>query len=541
MFWLDDDYNSPFNGADIYLEIDKFQDSCGKLNIKANDKALEAYDKHGLICPLYRINRPKDYLQTIFEQTYGPQDVKVVSVPDEHGNLLQFEYEELNRWHIEILPEFEITLKEGHPLDQAHKRGECFVEVPSKDTFKDWKEYELRLQMTVDGASIRHMESTARHFYAPWQIYLIEEANQWHTRTINVLVPLGENETYILSETPRKLSLTDWQEQFKSLWVYRFKESLLFRKTSYFVKENILEEDDAKRFYSDRSKIAETISNQHSYESWIGFLRTLCGLYFNYRGREKYKLSNEVKKDISETVSLLRFGLGKKYRDIINDVGMILGGQEFFYVPPLERIYPEYESFLRRETKSSLDSVLEDYNKEVPAVLKLGQGAVDDIIDHAFKIGNETLLVSVIGINKEYFSPSYFGEEGIWSYMRSLAVAVESWVKEIASKNDFRPAIVFLATGDFDSCCDQLQKKVGKTNMDVQSYVELRQFLDELKTVKFIKKSKDLTWMKYLIRAYLIRNYVAHHTKLEPELFGKNLIDLYRSLLFLVFFSWKSK
>lgn len=539
MLSVDED-TSPFGGIDIYVEVGKFQDSCEKLNVKAGDSLLEAYEKYELIYPIYRITRPKDYLQIIFEQKYGTQnDENVISVSNEHSALFIFESEELNNWRIEILPEFDRALREGHPLDQAHKRDESFIEVPSKDTYRDWKEYVCTFQLDVNGMPIKGKESTARHFYSPWQIYLLEEANQKHTRTVNTLITLDEKESYIFNEIPQKLFLANWHEHFKSLWVYRFKKNLIFRKTLNGIEGNVLEGVDAKRYYSNRKKVAEIVYKQHSYESWIEFLKTLCSLYFDYQERERRKLSGCLKKDIKCIVELLVAVSGKTYRNIIDDVGTVLGARAFSYIPPLERILPEYESFLRREAKSSLDSILGYYNEEVPACLKLDKGAVDKIIDHAFKIGNETLLVSIIGINQEYFSPSYFGEEGIWSYVRSLSVAVESWVKEIANKNNLREGIIALATGDFDSCCDKLKKKAGKTNINVHSYIELKQFLDELKTVTFTIRTKDMTWMKYLIRAYLIRNYVAHHTKLEPGLFGKTLIDLYRSLLFLVFYTWK--
>jgi hypothetical protein len=218
----------------------------------------------------------------------------------------------------------------------------------------------------------------------------------------------------------------------------------------------------------------------------------------------------------------------------------VIGGTSYFYVAPLERIYPDYESFLKREAKPLIASVLEDYNKEVPDDLKLDKDVVDEIIEHALKVGNETMLVSVIGINQEYFSPSYFGDEGIWSHIRSLAVAVESWVKTLAANTNFRDAIGTLTKDRFgknmfDSYCDQLQKELGRTNMDVYSYSDLKQFLDRLVIIEF----KKLPWMTYLIRGYLIRNYVAHHTKLESGLFGSTLIALYRSLLFLAFYAWK--
>ena len=152
------------------------------------------------------------------------------------------------------------------------------------------------------------------------------------------------------------------------------------------------------------------------------------------------------------------------------------------------------------------------------------------------------MLVSVIGINQEYFSPSYFGDEGIWSYVRSLAVAVESWVKTLANETNFCNAIGTLTKkrfckNYFHSYCEQLWQELGRSNMEVYRYADLKLFLDKITTIKF----NDMSWMKYLIRAYLTRNYASHHTKLEPELFGSILIELYRSLLFLAFYTWKVK
>lgn len=540
MWWLEDD-KCPIAAGDIYLELDKFKNLCNELNVQGSDKLLEVYEKHGLIYPRYRINRPKDYLQKIFEQNHGPDRFKnVIEVPDEYGNLLKFEYEELHRWFHPIFKEFEVVLSEGHPLEQAYKRGEPFIERPSKDTYRNWEDYKVILETTINGTPLKTTESTARHFYSPWQIYLLEESNHRHTRCINVLINLKESEKYILNEQPQKLLLAEWQDYFKSLWDYRFKENLLFTKALKGVDGNILEGKDNENFHNSCKKIANDIGLQYSYESWIEFLKALCALYSDYQEREKRRLSKCVKKDIRGVIDILMLGFRKNYRDIINDVETVLGGRN--YVHPLERIYPEYESFLKREANPLMESVLEDYNKEVPDDLKLDKNFIDEIIEHAFRTGNETMLVSIIGINQEYFSPSYFGDEGIWSHIRSLAVAVESWVKTLAGNTDFRSAIGTLTKNRFgknifDSCCDQLQKELGRTNMDVYSCADLKQFLDKITTTNF----KDLSWMKYLIRAYLIRNYVAHHTRLESELFGSILIALYRSLLFLAFYTWKVK
>ena len=532
MWWLKND-KCPVGAGDIYLELDRFKKLCNELNVQGSDGLLEAYEKHGLIYPIYRINRPKDYLQRIFEQNHGRnRSENVIEVPDEYGNLLKFKYEELCSWDHPILPGFDKALSEGHPLEQAYKRGESFIEKPSKDTYRNWADYKVILEITINGSSRKTTESTARHFYSPWQIYLLEESNHRHTRYINVLINLREGEKYILNEQPQKLLLARWQDYFKLLWDYRFKENLLFTKALKDVNGNILEGKDNENFHNSCEKMAKDICSQYSYTSWMEFLKALCVLYFEYQEREKHRLSKCVKKDIRSIIDISMLGFEKTYIEIINNVGTVL----------VERIYPEYESFLKREAKPLMESVLEDYNKVVPADLKLNKNDVDDIIDHAFSNGNETMLVSVIGINQEYFSPSYFGDEGIWSYVRSLAVAVESWVKTLAAKTEFRNAIVTLTKNrlgqkSFDSCCDQLQKALGRTNMDVHNYADLKQFFNKITTINF----NNLSWMKYLIMAYLTRNYIAHHTKLESELFGSILIELYRSLLFLAFYTWKVK
>ncbi|MBE0428144.1 MAG: hypothetical protein IBX72_16105 [Nitrospirae bacterium] len=539
--WLENT-ECPVNSKDIYIEFEKFKSACRELNVDVSNRLIETYERNELLYPVYKIHRPKEYLQGIFEQNHGHGRFKnVIEVPDEYESPLKFEYEELNRWHHPIFPEFDKAFTEGHPLDQAYKRDESFIEKPSKDTYRNWEEYNVVLESTIEETSIKDRKSTARHFYSPWQIYLLEEANRRHTRKINVLIPLGEVEEDILSEQPQKLSLAQWQDHFKTLWEYRFKENLLFRKSLQNIGRNILEGGAAKTFYDNRKRIAKDIYSRHSYELWIDFLRSLSGLYFDCREREKLRFSDCLKSDIRSVIDLLMLGFEKDYRDIINDVGMYLNGRTYFYIPPLERIYPEYESYLKREAKPLLDSILDDYNKEVPNHFKLDKEAINKIIAHAFNSGNETLLVSIIGINKEYFSPSYFGDEGMWAYIRSLAVAAESWVKVFANKTDFRDAIVALASGDFDSCCNQLQTKCGKTNMNVYSHADLQHFLNELQQINLKRGTKNLSWMKFIIRSYLIRNYVVHHTKLAPELFGSTLIELYRSLIFLIFYAWKVK
>ena len=528
------------NGLDIYLKKDKFLDICKKLNVNTSDSLLEIYEEFGLLFPIYRVIRPHDYLQEIFEQNNANDLENVIKVSDQYGELLKFENEELLRWHIPIFIEFEKTIIDGHPLDQAFKKSLSFIQKPSRDNFHKWDEYKVNLETPQKKQTRRHADSIAVVYYSPWQIYLLDEANVKHTYEINVL--LNDFSKPFLSNTkPQKLETLEYNRYFETMWKYKFIEAMLFLKYSHNSKNCIIEGENYKHLYDEQITIATNISSIHTYEEWIRFLRYLCFLYYNYQNREKLKLSQCVKKDIGGVIDLLMYGLEKKYKQIVDDIGNYIGTTTYMEVPPLERIYPEYENFLKRESKPLLESVLKNYNEEVPEDLQLNEDAIDKIINHALSIGNETLLVSVISLNNEYFSPSYFGNEGIWTHIRSLCVSVESWVKVHAERSDFKEAIIKLATGDFDFCCNELCKNCGTNKLVILTINDLKKYLDKLKQINLIKKGKYLSWMKSLLRAYIIRNYAAHQTKLEPGLFGTNLIELYRSLLFFVFYAWKVK
>jgi len=125
----------------------------------------------------------------LFEQRHrSDRTPNVIKEPAECKRLLKFESEELDRWRHPIFPEFNRALIAGHPLDQAYKRGESFVQDSSKEIYKDWDEYKVILETTIEGKPLRSTDTLARHFYSPWQIYVLDEANRKHICRVNVLM-----------------------------------------------------------------------------------------------------------------------------------------------------------------------------------------------------------------------------------------------------------------------------------------------------------------------------------------------------------------
>lgn len=525
---------------DIYIGSNKFTKLCQAAHEVVSNSILELYEQHGLLYPVFRLVRPKEYLQALFEQNHGPKrNSSVIEIPDEYVPLYDFENKDLQLWQHTEFPGFDLTLKNGHPLEQAYNRGDKFIEKPSENNVRNWSEYQAQLEYDLEGQVIRSTKSLVEHYYAPWQIYLLAEANYRYTYRINSLQQLKEGEKYVFPAQQSTLTLAKWADHFTVLWQYRFRENLAFEKALKSMGSNILEGDALMIFNDHCADLARQFCTKYTYEQWIAFLKALCGLYFKYDENERVGLSECVKSDIRSSVDLIMRGIGQNYKTIIQDVGSIMGGRTYFHIPPLEMIYPEYESHVKREATWLLQSGLERYNSHVSDNLKLSEAAVPEIINHAFKIGNETLLVSIISVNQEYFEPSFFDSEGLWSHIRSLSSAVESWSKDLAGKNDFAPALDALTNGDFNFCCDQLSSKCGRKNIRVQNFVDLRQLLETLATLNLQRDNTPLPWMKFVIKAYLIRNYAIHHTKLEPELFGSAFVEIWNSFLFLVCFVWR--
>jgi len=59
-----------------YVTIQEFLDYCKANNVHSSKFDLEAYEKHGLIYPLFRIKYPSDYVQTKYKSPINEIEIK---------------------------------------------------------------------------------------------------------------------------------------------------------------------------------------------------------------------------------------------------------------------------------------------------------------------------------------------------------------------------------------------------------------------------------------------------------------------------------
>jgi len=297
LWWLDN-VKIPYSDCDLYIERDKFVKICKELNI--SPVYLDTYEKHKLMYPIYRIFRPKEYLQTIFEQQYNNPE-QIYDISDHYLMLFEIEYRILPAWTLYRGAKLWDLINNGHPLDQAYAQNNPFVsKLDAKSFIPRWN-YKVTLTRKE---GIKKEDYAVKDFYSPWQIYLLEEANQNFVKSVNILEDFEKFKFHwnlIYSKLARisadSLSLTKWKDFFIAIWNYRFKQNLVL---SYFTSNHsgvfILEGEENKKFYNECARIAKSIASEFTYTQWIGFLRLLCSLYYQYRNKEKVKLSECVKK-----------------------------------------------------------------------------------------------------------------------------------------------------------------------------------------------------------------------------------------------------
>src|SRR4030042_1243637 len=376
------------NPIDKYLEVKEFAKLCSEMRVylgRNPEALLEAYEEHGLIRPIFRLNIPDDYIKLLFRYNHAHQNEKsTISLPEEHADIHDFLQDRLMNNHVSYSPWINRTLKEGHPLDWAHKENKHYIQKPSQETFKPWKEFDIVKGILYNKFPQRG--KNAEHYYAHWQVFLFEEANSLFSITINQFLPSHYPDTSVENTS---LPLCHWAKEFEILAEYRFKKQLFFEK---YLEGVLLDE-----YSLNINQQAELAFNSIAEGRWVEFLRKLCEYYFLYEEKEEIKLSKFLRDHIYSTIEVYLKGSRLPYSQLVNKIGNVIGGKEYFYWLPLEKIIPDEEKEKRREAVNYLHNFRDNYIIVVPGQ-PIDDSKICEIIEEAIRQGNDTLLTKIIEI-----------------------------------------------------------------------------------------------------------------------------------------------
>ena len=103
------------------------------------------------------------------------------------------------------------------------------------------------------------------------------------------------------------------------------------------------------------------------------------------------------------------------------------------------------------------------------------------------------------------------------------------------------------ANGKYNTLKDPFDKYTnnltGRTFVDIKIPIEVVQKIDIINNPSkyAIAVAPNLTDIRFLLTAHITRNFVNHSTKIDGEFFRSYFVEIYKSLIFTVFYMFKNK
>lgn len=516
-----------------YLKAAEFLSYCKANNVEVSENALESYEDAGLMHPIYRLIAPADYVKACFEDSYEkghfnpeiPQKIK--QQWQKLGNLR----DSLSTYCFPPSVQFNNTIKRGHPLDSAYKKGNPFVVNPAKIKFLPWREYKIIVGHIEGYPQIR---TTVEHFYAPWQIFVLAELNYFHTIEENYIVKTKRVWNLKKESTPSKIML--FSKQFQSISKLRMLKALI-RADLIFVneKKHVIEGEEYKELKKREEKNAKKIFRENVYSDWIKFLRKLTEIYYELQEKEKHKLAEELKRYIAITINMLMDSKGNTFKEISRQYSGIpepvpgiysIDGIRIYY-HGLEDIFPNISSQIKERAHLVLKGYLKKYKENICADLGCSE-IENELIDAIFRSGHDFLFAHIYNIEKEWFDRGPLWAVNIWAHIRSFVIALEAVSNEWFKANDFSSAL----NAAFGQELKKTQKLIRENCANLIAPAPAEYYAESVRVILGIKKNYHGICGPHVEVALRTRNYVAHNSKVENMLLGSTFLEIYECLIF---------
>ena len=519
------------NPVKKYLQAKEFVEYCKANNIDASLNNLEVYEKGGLLNPVYRLVTPDEYVRAVFEYNHRtPFNPNTPFDVDNKWREITSLINSLSSYTVPQISYFEQTLKNGHPLDFAWRKKNPFLYKPPFADFKPWEEYKI-VAGTIDRQPIK--EETAKHYYATWQIFIVDELKHRHTIEDNYATG-GKKGWGILKKDIHPSELLEYFELFQTISNFRMMESLIWLDITFDVKQSVIEGKLLERLTTRTKMAAKKEYQKHSHAEWIKFIRKLVELNYEYLKREKIKLSKELKRFLSSTISMIMDATEKPFWEISNEYDgkfkglrtLCLDENIVIYPGGLERIFPDELKQVKKHSLGIIESYIRQLNDMLPDDAKLDPKVGNDLIDSIIGSSHWLTLSHLYEIHKAWFNRRLHWKSSIWAHIRSFAVSIESIGQEWYNKMYLSNILEVAFAKDYTNLRDSLG---GNKITDAKTPGEYKQKLDKIR--KHRKKGTKDICGHHLVVAHLTRNYLSHTVRFEPDMLGSIFLEVYKDLV----------
>ncbi len=219
-----------------------------------------------------------------------------------------------------------------HCFDREFEAGDNpYLRLPSSAAFRPWSDYRVAV-IDKQGNEIRR--HPVEHYYSYWQVHQLFWIQQYPDLYKNVLliqrIPEGDPVTKFLPRAPAKDRLVDFDGKRRSFDALSFWATVSGRerdRTFASIAEvsgvRKLNNSQAEAYRKRLSILAKKVKRrfQLTSEGQYGFLRELIELLEEYRRNERYKLAEELTRDIFAWEHLITLTTGEMRDAVAEQLG----------------------------------------------------------------------------------------------------------------------------------------------------------------------------------------------------------------------------
>ena len=532
-----------------FIECHRFISYCKSLNVSTTEHELEHYEKIGAMMPVARVVYPHDYMihqmETMQHQSPFEESSKSSRWP-EVDKLVDKDVYFLRRFN---------DLSDEELIDSIDREmgANSLLTQPTQANFRPWQEYVVTIP---DGHGSSFGKSSAIHYYSYWQVHQLSLIRQfpeyYKIKGLIDLLPYDEKRKrgYLenrnmepFAEFRDKRLLFDALSFWLTMYIRERERSFAEIPRVYGVKR--LDATQAAEYQKRLAKHAKMVTARFNLDvsGLYAFLNHLLELLSDYSRRERYKLADELKKDVLEVTHLINRFAGHDQEAIEQQLA-----NHSAHARDYRHLFRDLKE--RDYAVEIIQYVVEHPDHQGKVKASLGWTDVEletkRILDYCEGAGLTPLITSLSGMVAvgEEERRAKFRRVQRYTNLQSALTSYEYFLKSIGEKANLgvggktlKPVLDVFMSGE--PWMNAFGARVHQGLTKARSDVEFAQNLASLQSDPAFKGLTVKYWAGVFLLVCLSRNYTVHHYPNQDVFYDEPYGDILHSVILALCYTWK--
>ena len=530
-----------------FILVQDFISYCRDINVETDKRELEYYEKIGAMLPFARIVYPEKYVvqrtQIMFEGVRGCNELS--------------EWPELERliepnW---FFPESFRDLPNEELVHCFDREVGCnsFLSRPDAASFKPWDKYRV---LVPNNKGQDFDQSTVEHYYSYWQVhqlYFIQQyPDLYKNKSLIDQLPPDDPHRKFRPFSPNMeylVEFKDTQQYFNALsfWttIYERECKRTFANVDATNGVRRLNEVQLDNYRRTLRELANTVIDRFklTHQNLYEFLSQLIELHENYRRDERYKLSDELKKDVFCWGDIIQLYTGDNREKMSEELSKRCAHWSVRTFRHLDIVTKERDYALdmtNRVSTGCISKLHKRYGTKWTFTEEDGNGLMDYCEQKGLGLV-PTALSGMVSIGNEEYRDK-FRRVQMYTNLKNFLTSYEYLLKSLGVRVHPNIEGKTLAPVIKDIMCRENWFGLYDAKRGLSHADNVEKFLNNLDTLlndSQLKASVDGYWAQVFLIACLARNCTVHFYPSEDRYYGDLFGTMLDSAIAAMLYTWK--